>query len=329
MNDQSGDNEGGKAAGCLSVIGAFLLGLMKCSGKGAVKGGASMLTKKIVLSSAIKGVTASVGAHEGIHVVALEEAQTVLSATTRHALSSQPYLFERTSMPGLYNRYPDLADVTAHRMQVDTFLKNNPKFLDDASVSLYEKDPKLFANELSKQRILHLDSSAFDSVLTSNIQSKNEAEFAKIADGTTRRMRRDGYTPDALRNLDDAKVHAIVEKYVERELAGESSTSHRWAYKSGKLVVSGKAGNFEYEQEVSVEWVVKASMVSVAAVGGKRLVWDKSEFHKDNRCLVSDLCEREDAVNPEAATPGRDAVSVVNTKQKLPLEQHLGLTPVK
>jgi len=309
-----------KAAGGLGVVGAILAGLLKCAGEDAVLAGKAaavqglrvtaetglykatpLLAEKIAVTSAAKVAVLAGGANEGVSVLAVHEARDVLTATTRGALSSNPSLFDQPEMAPLFRKYPELKAVVRENQDVDEFLKRNPGFLQDASIRLYQQDPAMFAAKFEEQRLLGLRPSAFDSVLKEQVAAQNQDDLYQFSNRVKKHLQKDGYTTEVLSKMGDDERRAVVEKYLQQELTVKPPNQYKWSYKSGSLTVSGKLGNLDFEQAISVEWMAKATLVTTAVVKGKRVLWDKSEFRKDNRCAVKYLCV-EEATAPEAAS---------------------------
>jgi len=106
-------------------------------------------------------------------------------------------------------------------------------------------------------------------------------------------MAHDGYTSTRLSQFDERKLNELVERYVQRELTVRPPNTYKWSYKSGSIVVSGKLGNFDFEQELSMTWFMKAAVVGTAAVKLEKIDWNRVEFRKDNHC-IGYLCVADD-----------------------------------
>jgi hypothetical protein len=202
----------------------------------------------------------------------------------------------------LFIKYPGLKNVIRGNGSADEFLRRNPGFLDDASIRLYKKNPEMFSAKFEEQRLLLIKPSAFDSVLKQQVEIQNQDDLASFNDRVRDKMDRAGHTATALATMSEEQRQKLVQSYIQQELSVQAPNRYKWTYKSGSLVVSGKIGNLEFEQEVSAEWMLKATLVTAGGIKGKELIWKREEFHKDTTCMVSYLCIKDDGLSSQVAS---------------------------
>jgi hypothetical protein len=213
--------------------------------------------------------------------------------TTLQAFSKNPLMLSEKAFPDLYRSYPALAKIRPGSEQFEEFVRNNPKFLDDASLTLYQRRPALFAEEFSAHRMLALYPERFGEVVHDEVSKKNALAVAKLLEDVSTSLARKGISPERIKGMQEKALDKLIEKelsqHIDKVVRG---SNYKVKYKSGTLSFSGEVGHFEFEQEISLPKIVKTIVIGGATISAYHVVWNQDAFVQVHAC-AGQFCSRD------------------------------------
>jgi hypothetical protein len=315
MATMTGEAKPGAIAG-VAALGVAAVAGMKLLAKSGVSGAAKFAASKGAIGVATKVGIGSAGTREGLIVLSAHEARDVLSATTRGTLHAGSDLLSPQYLPDLFRKYPELAALRSNSAKYEAFVSQNPRFLEDASLSLYRKNPSLFAERFAEQRVLGLYQDQFGGVVHQQVKSQNQESIQELLASVSKSLEKKGYSSAALQGMEEKALEKLVEKALNQEIERTLKKSdYKWTYKSGTLGVKGEVGHFAFEQEVSLTTLAKATAAGAAVTAGYKVVWNKDSFVQVKSC-IGDFCLNVDSNKRQLAVGAESANSTQLTTAK-------------
>ena len=270
----------------IAAGGAAIVAGIKLFAKAGASGAGKLIATKGAAATAIKVGVGTAGSRESLIIMSEHEARAVLSSTTRSTFSSRPDLLAPEHLPDLFRKYPRLPSATKEPAAYEAFLAENPKFLDDASVTLYRREPSLFAKSFGENRILGIYQDRFGTVVHEKVKSQNEDAVSNLLTNVTASLEKKGFPTSKLQGMEEKALEKIVDKALAQEIERDlKNAEYKWAYKSGTLSVKGDIGHFAFEQEVSISGLAKAIAIGAAGASGYKIVWSKDSFVQVRSCI--------------------------------------------
>jgi len=266
---------------------SVIAGGIKLLAKSSASGAGKYLTAKAGAGALVKGgVVASVGSRGALIGVSEYEASAALSQTTSSLFRSNPEILSNDNLPDLFRKYPGLSLASKDPAEYEAFLAKNPKFIEDASISLYRRDPALFAKSFGESRFIGLNQDGFGVVIHERVRSQNEDAVKKLLSSVADSLAKKGFPASKLEGMEEKALEKLVEKALAQEIDRKlKSAEYTWAYKSGTLSVKGDIGHFTFEQELSIAGIAKTVAMGSAAFSGYKIVWNKDSFVQAQTCI--------------------------------------------
>jgi len=234
-------------------------------------------------------ITAETG-NLGIIEVSEHDAAKLLNSVAESKLATNPNYFSGDSFTTLKNKYPDYSAYQSGKMTLDDFIERNPKFLDDASLDIYSKNPTLFATEFSESWALRIHPEEFGKVVASRINEVDTEDVEGLLSAVEANLSKKGFSTADLTGMKTKASEKLIEKALSQEIDKALKEDERkWVYKSGTLTIKGNIGHFEYEQELSASTIRKLIFLGGTVKLGYKIAWDKNTFIQTKAC-IEDFC---------------------------------------
>ncbi|MBI5165113.1 MAG: hypothetical protein HY985_14585 [Magnetospirillum sp.] len=281
----------GKAA-FTTIEKASIVGGKKIAVAGAEKAAISGIGK----ITAGKTAVASITAREAAISSASYEAKESITKSTTAAIEKNCGFINTKETPYLFHKYEHLSVAINDPNRLRAFIKNNPSFIDDASLDLYKAKPEFFADDFNSTIVASKMKGTFRDAIHAKISERNMQTANELAEVIASGLKRNGISITSLGST-RTELDQAIDRFVKVAASGKSD--YKWGYKSGAVFVKGDVGHFSFEQEVSISSIIKATAAGAVAISASNIDWKKDSFVQIKSC-IGNFCLDIDSKNKSA-----------------------------